>query len=213
MGEDAGHDPVPVARGPRDVAVLHVADRGDIRIELLGDVAPGTVANFEKLAGQGFYDGTTFHRVVPGFMIQGGDPNTKDRDPRDDGIGGPGYLIPDEPTPISHRRGIVAMANKGNPDTGGSQFFIMVADKPALDGSYTVFGHVVAGMDVADAIAETPRDVYGRHGPRDRPLEDVVVESVTLEPDAGGTNAPAPPEPPPPPSGDLGGSEWDEGGV
>jgi peptidyl-prolyl cis-trans isomerase B (cyclophilin B) len=162
------------------VAVLRVRDRGEIRIALRSDVAPKTVENFTKLATTKFYDGTTFHRVIPGFMIQGGDPLSKDRDPRNDGYGDPGWKIPDEPSGIRHRRGVVSMANAG-PNTGGSQFFVMVADAPSLDGKHTAFGRVIAGMDVVDAIVATPRDQYGRHGPPDRPLEDVVVESVTIE--------------------------------
>jgi peptidyl-prolyl cis-trans isomerase B (cyclophilin B) len=161
------------------VAVLRVKDRGEIRIALRPDVAPQTVANFEKLATAGFYAGTTFHRVIPGFMIQGGDPNSKDRDPRNDGKGGPGWAIPDEPSGISHVRGVVSMANAG-PDTGGSQFFILVGDAPRLDGQHTAFGRVVAGMEVVDAIVGVERD-FGRHGPPDRPLQDVVIESVAIE--------------------------------
>jgi len=169
----------------RDLALLTVEDFGEIRIELFADKAPKTVRNFEELARKGFYDGTTFHRVLPGFMIQGGDPNSKNRDPRDDGQGGPPYSIDDERNDVDHRRGIVAMANTGRKNTGGSQFFIVVADSPHLNGGYTVFGRVVGGMDVVDRIVLTPRDEFGRHGPPDRPLADVVVESVRIEP-AGG---------------------------
>jgi cyclophilin family peptidyl-prolyl cis-trans isomerase len=113
-------------------------------------------------------------------MIQGGDPNTKDRDPRNDGRGGPGWTIPNEANEVSHLRGVVSMANKGR-DTGGSQFFVLVADAPQLDGRHTTFGRVAAGMDVVDRVAAVERDVYGRWGPRDRPLEDVVIESVAIE--------------------------------
>jgi cyclophilin family peptidyl-prolyl cis-trans isomerase len=168
----------PLATLP--VAVLRVRDFGEIRIALRPDVAPKTVENFRKLATSGFYAGTTFHRVVPGFVIQGGDPNSKDRDPRNDGLGGPGYQIPEEPSGISHRRGVVSMANAGR-GTGGSQFFILVSDAQQLDGAHTSFGRVVEGLDVVDAIAATERDQYGRRGPPDRPLKDVVVESVTIE--------------------------------
>jgi cyclophilin family peptidyl-prolyl cis-trans isomerase len=165
----------------REVAVLEVRGLGEIRIELLAEKAPKTVANFKKLAGEGFYDGTTFHRVIPGFMIQGGDPNTKNRDPRDDGKGHPGYRIEDEPNDTAHLRGVVSMANRGRPGTAGSQYFIVVGNSPHLDGAYTAFGLVTAGMEVADAIAQVPRDQYGRHGPKNRPLDDVVVESVWIE--------------------------------
>jgi len=164
------------------VAVLEVADLGEIRIELIPEQAPKTVAHFEKLARQGFYDGTTFHRVVPGFMIQGGDPNTRDRDPRNDGQGGPGYTLADEPSTLPQRRGVVSMANRGHPHTAGSQYFILVADAPRLDGHYTAFGRVVEGMELVDRISKVPRDLYGRYGPRDRPLADVVVKRIRIEP-------------------------------
>jgi peptidyl-prolyl cis-trans isomerase B (cyclophilin B) len=169
----------PVETQP--VAVLRVRDMGEIRIALRPDVAPQTVANFEKLAGEKFYDGISFHRVIPDFMIQTGDPLTKDRDPRNDGLGGPGYKIPDEPTGLRHRRGVVSMANAG-PNTGGSQFFILVGDAPHLDPKHTIFGRVISGMDVVDAIVAVERDQYGRHGPPDRPMKDVVIESLTIEP-------------------------------
>jgi cyclophilin family peptidyl-prolyl cis-trans isomerase len=190
------------------VALISVESFGEIRLELFPEVAPKTVENFVKLAGNEFYDGTTFHRVIPGFMIQGGDPNTKNRDPRDDGKGGPGYKIDDEFSAISHTRGMVSMANKGKPRSGGSQFFITVADRPDLDGGYSLFGRVVSGMEVADRIAEVERDVYGRHGTPDRPLENVVISRVRIE-GAEPAVDPAPPlaaEAPSSPS-----SDWDEG--
>ena len=163
------------------VAVLRVRDRGEIRIALRPDQAPKTVANFEKLAAEKFYEGILFHRVVPEFMIQAGDPLSKDRDPRNDGMGGPGYKIPDEINGIRHRRGIVSMANAG-PNTNGSQFFITTSVTTWLDGKHVVFGSVVEGMPVVTAIATTERDQYGRHGPPDRPMQDVVIESLTIEP-------------------------------
>ncbi len=167
--------------GPPELAVLRVRDLGEVRIELLPEKAPKTVAHFKQLAESGFFDGTTFHRVIPDFMIQGGDPNTRDRDPRNDGKGGPGHNIPDELSDVSHARGSVSMANRGRPNSGGSQFFIVVSDSPHLDGKYSVFGRVTAGMEVADRVAATPRDEYGRYGPPDRPLDNVVVESVRIE--------------------------------
>jgi cyclophilin family peptidyl-prolyl cis-trans isomerase len=170
--------PVPDARGPRPVVEMEVEGFGGVTIELFADIAPKTVENFLKLAEEDFYVGTTFHRVIPQFAIQGGDPLTKDRDPRNDGKGGPGYVVEDEYTPIAHRRGIVSMANKGHPKTAGSQFFVVVKDQPNLDGKYTVFGRVLEGMDVVDRISETPRDVYGRYGPPDRPREDVVIAGI-----------------------------------
>jgi len=172
------------------VAVLRVREMGEIRIALRPDQAPQTVANFEKLAGEKFYEGIRFHRVIPDFMIQTGDPLSKDRDPRNDGTGGPGYKIPDETNGLHHRRGIVSMANAG-PNTGGSQFFILVSEAPQLDTKHSVFGRVVSGMEVVDAIVGTPRDQYGRNGPPDRPLKDVVIESVTIEPAKSGA-APTP---------------------
>ena len=167
------------------VAVLRVRDMGEIRIALRADQAPQTVANFEKLAAENFYEGITFHRVIPGFMIQTGDPLSKDRDPRNDGMGGPGYKIPDEIKGLHHRRGTVSMANAG-PNTGGSQFFILVGEAPQLDTKHSVFGRVLSGMEVVDAIVNVERDQYGRHGPPDRPIKDVVIESVTIEPAKSG---------------------------
>jgi len=164
-----------------EVAVLSVEGKGDIVIELLVGKAPKTVENFKKLVREGFYDGTTFHRVVPGFMIQGGDPQSKDRDPRNDGSGGPGYTIPAEFNDTHHARGVVSMARRASPDSAGSQFFIMVDDAPHLDGQYTAFGKVISGIEVADAIVAVPRDNFGRYGPRDRPLEDVKM-TIRLEP-------------------------------
>ncbi|MER3409679.1 MAG: peptidylprolyl isomerase [Thermoleophilia bacterium] len=146
-----------------------LTDRGEIRIELFLDTAPRAVENFQRLAGDGFYDGLTFHRVIEGFMIQGGCP-------RGDGTGGPGYTFPDEigDRPIVH--GVVAMANAG-PDTNGSQFFIVTAEEcPWLDGRHTVFGRVVGGMEVVDAISRVPTDA------NDRPLTPVRIEGVELSP-------------------------------
>jgi len=176
--------------GSLPIATLRVRDFGEIRIELLAHVAAQTVANFEKLAGEGFYDGTSFHRVIPGFMIQGGDPNTRDRDPRNDGMGGPGYTIPDEFGGAPHVRGALSMANTGRPESGGSQFFLLVADAPHLDGKHSVFGRVVEGMDVVDRIVAVERDEYGRWGPPDRPRADVVVESIRIEAPAAAQSDP-----------------------
>jgi cyclophilin family peptidyl-prolyl cis-trans isomerase len=197
--------PPPPPQGPRPVAVITVENFGEIRVELIPELAPKTVENFIKLAGEKFYDGTTFHRVIPEFMIQGGDPNTKNRDPRDDGVGGPGYKIDDEFSEVSHVRGMVSMANTGAPRSGGSQFFIMVEDKTHLDGGYSLFGRVLEGMDVADRIANVQRDVYGRHGPNDRPLENVVIASIRIE------GAKPAGEPAPPPAAEAPTAEWDEG--
>jgi len=124
-------------------------EKGDIVIELNAEKAPETVNNFVNLARRGYYDNTTFHRVLPGFMAQGGDPTGT-------GSGGPGYTIPDEFTDLTHERGVISMANTGRPNTGGSQFFITYAPQPHLNGRHAVFGEVVEGMDVAEAL--TPRD-------------------------------------------------------
>jgi peptidyl-prolyl cis-trans isomerase B (cyclophilin B) len=140
---------------------------GTIEIELFDDDAPKTVANFTKLAGEGFYDGLIFHRVIPDFMIQGGCP-------KGDGTGGPGYTFEDEFNDRSVERGALAMANSG-PDTNGSQFFIVTKDEARwLDGKHTVFGRVTSGQDVADTISLVDRDA------RDRPREPVVIESVRV---------------------------------
>ena len=132
---------------------------GNIQISFLPDLAPEHVRNFTKLANDKFYDGTLFHRVIPGFMIQGGDPNTKDPNMKGQwGMGGPGYSIKAEFSSRSHHRGIVSMARSQDPDSGGSQFFIVTSDSTFLDKQYTVFGEVTEGMDVADKIVNLPRD-------------------------------------------------------
>ena len=148
-----------MAETSRPRAVL-TTPLGEIEIEFFPDKAPGHVKNFLDLARKGFYDGTTFHRVIPGFMIQGGDPNTKDpkRSRNDHGIGGPGHTIKAEFNDTSHKRGIVSMARSQDPDSGGSQFFIVVKDSPYLDRNYTAFGQVVRGIEVADKIVNAPRD-------------------------------------------------------
>jgi cyclophilin family peptidyl-prolyl cis-trans isomerase len=142
-------------------------NQGTIELELFPDEAPKTVDNFAKLSRDGFYDGVIFHRVIPDFMIQGGDPTGT-------GTGGPGYSFEDEFNEHKVERGALAMANAG-PNTNGSQFFIVTTEAaPWLDGKHTVFGRVTSGMDVADKISELPRDAH------DKPNEDVVIEKVTL---------------------------------
>jgi peptidyl-prolyl cis-trans isomerase B (cyclophilin B) len=133
---------------------------GEIEIEFLPDKAPGHVKNFLDLARKGFYDGTTFHRVIPGFMIQGGCPNTKDasKGKQGHGSGGPGYTIKAEFNDTAHRRGVVSMARASDPNSAGSQFFICVADSGFLDRQYSAFGRVVRGMEVADKVVAVPRD-------------------------------------------------------
>ena len=146
---------------------------GTIRIELDKTAAPITVENFEKLASKGFYDGLTFHRVMPGFMIQGGCQQGT-------GMGGPGYTIKGEfasngvANPIRHTRGVISMARAQDPNSAGSQFFIMHADAPHLDGDYAAFGHVVEGMDVVDEIAAVTTDF------RDMPKTPVVMKTVRV---------------------------------
>ena len=134
-------------------------NHGNISFGLLSDLAPETVRNFIKLTKDGFYDGTLFHRVIPGFMIQGGDPNTKNPNMKGQwGMGGPGYNVKAEFNSRSHLRGIVSMARSTDPNSAGSQFFIMHANNTGLDHQYTVFGEVTEGMDTVDKITELPRD-------------------------------------------------------
>ncbi len=159
-----------------ELAVIEVQGFGEIRLRFFPDMAPRHVENLKKLARKGFYDGVTFHRIVPGFVIQGGDPNTKDANPDNDGTGGPGYTIEAEFNDTPHRRGILSMARKAGPDSAGSQFFIIVKDSPFLDGKYTAFGEVVSGMDVVDRIVSQPKDS------RDRPVENIVMKSVRIVP-------------------------------
>ncbi|MFQ5969638.1 MAG: peptidylprolyl isomerase [Nitrososphaerales archaeon] len=147
---------------------------GKIIIEFFPDDAPKTVENFVKLASSSFYDGTLFHRVIPGFMIQGGDPNTKSGNRRSWGTGGPGYTIKAEFNSKSHVRGIVSMARAQDPDSAGSQFFIVVKESKFLDRQYTVFGKVVEGMDVADKIASLERDS------NDAPIQDSKINKIYI---------------------------------
>ena len=149
-------------------------NHGNMQFELLPDIAPETVRNFIKLAKSGFYDGTLFHRVIPKFMIQGGDPNTKESDKSTWGTGGPGYNIKAEFNSRSHLRGIVSMARSSDPDSAGSQFFIVISDSTFLDREYTVFGQVADGMDVADKIVNLPRDG------NDCPLQEAKMLHVTI---------------------------------
>jgi len=158
------------------IVVFEMADNGVIRIELDEQAAPNTAKNFAHLASIGYYNGLTFHRIIPGFMIQGGCPNGT-------GMGGPGYTIRGEfamngfNNPIRHTRGVVSMARSMMPNSAGSQFFIMHADAPHLDGQYAAFGRVIEGMDVVDKIANVPT------GRADRPLEPVVIAKAYVEGD------------------------------
>lgn len=148
---------------------------GNIELKFFPDVAPNHVNNFIELAKKGFYDGTTFHRVIPGFMIQGGDPNSKSPDRSQHGMGGPGYSIKAEFNAKPHKRGTLSMARSANPDSGGSQFFICVVDAFSLDRQYTVFGEVVSGMDVVDKIVSQPRDRM------DNPTERIEMKVRIVE--------------------------------
>ena len=148
---------------------------GTITLKFFPDVAPGHVKNFIDLAKTGFYDGTTFHRVIPGFMIQGGDPNSKNPDKRTHGQGGPGYTIKAEFNDRPHKRGTLSMARAQNPDSAGSQFFICVKDVPFLNNQYTVFGEVESGMEAVDKIVSQPRD------PNDNPNERVEMKVKIVE--------------------------------
>ena len=156
-------------------ATLHT-NKGDITIEFFEDQAPNTVANFTKLAKEGFYNGTKFHRVIKDFMIQGGDPLTKDDTKKDLwGTGGPGYAFADEIGPTNKNDvGTISMANAG-PNTNGSQFFINVNPNNFLDGKHTVFGRVTKGMEVVEVIENAPADSS------DRPIANVVIESISIE--------------------------------
>jgi len=153
---------------------VEMKDGGRMIIELYPETAPQTVANFVELVQKGFYDGLIFHRVIPGFMIQGGCPQGS-------GMGGPGYTIKGEfssngiKNELLHDRGVISMARSSHPDSAGSQFFIMVAHAPHLDREYAAFGKVLEGMEVADAIVAVPRDF------RDRPFEEQIIAKMTVD--------------------------------
>ena len=149
----------------QEIAVIETKF-GKIEVQFFKDKAPGHVKNFKDLAKKGFYDGTIFHRVIPGFMIQGGDPNTKSDDRSNHGMGDPGYSIKAEFNDTPHKRGILSMARSQDPNSAGSQFFVVVKDAAFLDGKYTAFGKVLSGMTVADQIVNAPRD--GRDNPNER---------------------------------------------
>lgn len=156
------------------IVTITMADDRKIVLELYPEVAPESVKNFVSLVSKGFYDGVGFHRIIPGFMIQGGDPEGT-------GMGGPGYSIKGEfasngfKNDLKHTKGVVSMARSGNPNSAGSQFFIMHETSPHLDGDYAAFGKVIEGQDVVDSIATVPTDWS------DRPLEPVVMKTVTVD--------------------------------
>jgi len=161
---------------PDEVAVIE-SSNGQIVLEFFPDLAPLHVANFKKLARFGFYDGTTFHRVVPGFVIQGGDPNSKDSDPTNDGTGGPPWQVKAEFNDRPHLKGTLSMARSREYDSAGSQFFICLDRVPHLDKQYTVFGQVIKGLDVVEEIGRMKRDPTN---PRDRKLPAVVMRRVRI---------------------------------
>jgi len=155
------------------VAELHTT-AGEIDIRFFPDVAPNHVKNFIDLAEKGFYNGTKFHRVIPGFMIQGGDPNTISGSPSTWGTGGSGKNVAKEFSTVSHKRGIVSMARSSDPNSASSQFFVVTSDSPFLDSQYTVFGQVTKGMDVADKIVNAPK------GAQDRPNDPTSIEKIVI---------------------------------
>lgn len=164
-----------------EVAVIKTTD-GDMVIQFWDDVAPNTVANFEKLAKSGFYNGTAFHRIVKGFMIQGGDPLTKDPSKQAQwGTGGPGYKIKAEFNAHSHQRGVISMARSSDPDSAGSQFFICLGDASFLNGKYTAFGKLIKGDDVLGKIGDTPVTMSGG-GEMSQPTQRVEVKSIDIVP-------------------------------
>jgi peptidyl-prolyl cis-trans isomerase B (cyclophilin B) len=164
-----------------EVAVIKTNEGGMV-VQFWTDAAPNTIENFKKLARQGFYDGTTFHRIVKGFMIQGGDPNSKDPGKESAyGQGGPGYKIKAEFNNHSHDRGVISMARGPDPDSAGSQFFICLAPVRRLDGQYTTFGKLIKGDDVLDKIGDTPVE-RNAQGETSKPTKRIVIESVKIVP-------------------------------
>ncbi len=160
----------------KEVAVIKTTE-GEMVLEFYPELAPKHVENFKTLAKKGYYDGQCFHRVIPGFMIQGGDPNTKDEAKKSSwGMGGPGYTVKAEFSSKHHARGILSMARTSDPDTAGSQFFICHADAGNLDNQYTVFGNLIKGFDVLDKIATTPTEAANR------PVKRMAIESVKIVP-------------------------------
>jgi len=176
--QDTSPSPTPMSN---EVAVIKTTD-GDMVVEFWSNEAPNTVENFKKLAKQGFYNGTAFHRIIKGFMIQGGDPLTKDPSASARwGTGDPGYKIKAEFNSHSHQRGVLSMARSNDPDSAGSQFFIVLGDASFLDGKYTAFGHVIKGDDVLGKIGDTPVTIAAG-GEKSRPTQRVEITSVDIVP-------------------------------
>src|SRR5262249_45332719 len=178
--EEKKQETAPV-NSSNEVAVIKT-NEGEMVVQFWTDAAPNTIENFKKLARQGFYDGTVFHRIVKGFMIQGGDPNSKDAARENSyGQGGPGYKIKAEFNNHSHDRGVISMARGPDPDSAGSQFFICLAPVRRLDGQYTTFGKLIKGDDVLDKIGNTPVTNNGM-GEMSKPTKRIVIESVKIVP-------------------------------
>ena len=175
----------PMSNYENKVAELHTS-AGEIHIRFFPDVAPNHVKNFIDLAQKGFYNGTKFHRVIPGFMIQGGDPNTIKGDPGTWGTGGSPTRLKAEFSTVSHKRGIVSAARSQDPDSASSQFFIVTSDSTFLDRQYSVFGQVTKGMEVADKIVNSPR------GAQDRPNSPTTIDSITIRDARPDEQGPAP---------------------
>ena len=164
-----------------EVAIIKTSE-GDMVVQFWNDAAPNTIENFKKLARSGFYDGTIFHRIVKGFMIQGGDPSSKDPAKESSyGEGGPGYKVKAEFNDRSHERGVISMARSSDPDSAGSQFFICLASVPRLDHQYTTFGRVIKGDDVLGKIGDTPV-TRSSSGENSKPTKRVVIESIKIVP-------------------------------
>ncbi len=188
--------PPPPAPATKEVAVIKT-NKGEMTVEFWSDVAPKTVENFKKLSKEGFYKDTAFHRIIKGFMIQGGDPKTKDASLESAwGTGDPGYKIKAEFNERKHERGVLSMARSNDPDSAGSQFFICLDEASFLDGKYTTFGRVIKGEDVLLKIGDTPVVSNGRE--RSKPTERIAVESITIV--AVPLQAPSPTAPTTPPA-------------
>lgn len=180
-GPFAPHSPVVAQDNVKEVAVINT-DFGEIWLEMWPDVAPKTVANFKKLAGEGFYDGQCFHRIIDGFMIQGGDPLTKDdKEKAAWGTGGPGYNIDAEFNDRKHVRGVISMARSQDPNSAGSQFFICLGDVPQLDGQYTAFGNLVGGDEVLGKIGKVETTASRLGGEKSSPTSRVNIKSIRFE--------------------------------
>lgn len=180
--EDSKKDTsTPPSNAIKEVAVLKTTE-GEMVVEFWPDVAPKTVENFKKLARQGFYDGTAFHRIIKGFMIQGGDPLTKDASAEDRwGTGSPGYTVKAEFNRRHHGRGVLSMARAAHPDSAGSQFFVCLGDADSLDEKYTAFGKLIKGDDVLGKIGDTTV-TYSRSGEKSKPVKRIGLESVKIVP-------------------------------